>query len=81
MNSACQAICLSDFSLEVSETTRFAATNAFGFTETIQAYKVPVGVTQILVDAQGGQGGQTGTAIGGLGHPTVKIEELKKLST
>jgi hypothetical protein len=67
MNSACQALCLSDFSSEVSETTRFSATNTFEFTETIQSYRVPVGVTQIRVDAQGGKGGQSGTAVGGLG--------------
>jgi hypothetical protein len=58
---------LSDFSSEVSETTRFSGTNTFEFTETIQSYRVPIGVTQIRVDAQGGKGGQSGTAVGGLG--------------
>ncbi|MCX6516519.1 MAG: S8 family serine peptidase, partial [Actinobacteria bacterium] len=67
LNSPCQTLCLSDFSSEVSEITRFSAANTFGFTETIQSYRVPVGVTQIRVDAQGGQGGQSGTAVGGLG--------------
>ena len=66
MNSACQTLCLSDFSSEVSDTTRFSATNTFDFTETIQSYTVPAGVSQIQVDMQGGQGGSR-TALGGLG--------------
>jgi hypothetical protein len=67
LNSACLTLCFSDFSSEVSETTRFSANNSFDFTETIQSYRVPNGVTQIRVDAQGGKGGQSGTGVGGLG--------------
>jgi hypothetical protein len=66
MNQDCLAECLSDFSAEVSDTPRFTAATSFDFTETIQSYTVPAGVSRINVSAQGAQGGSA-SAVGGLG--------------
>jgi hypothetical protein len=66
MNQDCLTACLSDFSAEESDTPRFTAATSFDFTETIQSYTVPAGVTRMNVSAQGAQGGNSRVA-GGLG--------------
>ena len=66
MNQDCGTGCLSEFSLEVSDFPRFTAQASYDFTETIQSYTVPSGVTKINVGVAGAQGGSV-TAAGGLG--------------
>ncbi|CAB4640828.1 unannotated protein [freshwater metagenome] len=66
VNQDCGTECLSEFSSEVSDFPRFTATTNFEFTESIQSYTVPAGVSRINVSAFGAQGGSM-TAQGGLG--------------
>jgi hypothetical protein len=57
VNQDCGTECLSEFSSEVSDFPRFTAAATYEFTETIQSYTVPAGVSKINVSAAAGQGG------------------------
>jgi large repetitive protein len=73
LNQDCGTECLSDFSSEISEITRFTATSTFEFTESIQSYTVPAGVSKINVYAAAGQGGSNAGQGGGGGAVTATM--------
>jgi hypothetical protein len=78
----CASYCAGAFSSVVSAQTKFLASTNFAYTGAVQSYRVPAGVTSVLLDAVGAAGGSTATIAGGLGGrvqgsiPTIPGEVL-----
>lgn len=67
MTQACTTVCLSSYTPTSTVVGRFGSTQSFAFNDGTHTYKVPAGVTQIQVDAQGAQGGSSSIMNGGKG--------------
>ncbi|MFM2235538.1 MAG: hypothetical protein RL296_1197, partial [Actinomycetota bacterium] len=79
---SCTTACVSDYASVVSAQTQFLSSTNFAHTGAVQTYRVPTGVTSVLLDAVGAAGGSTATIAGGLGGrvqgaiPTIPGELL-----
>jgi hypothetical protein len=67
MTQSCTTLCLSTFTATSTVVGRSGLAQTFAFNDGTHTYKVPAGVTQIQVDAQGAQGGSSSIMSGGRG--------------